>query len=422
MKVLAFEQSTLMPKASLLETVPLSSIALSTLSFFVIVSVQVVTGSFFTPISTVVDYYYPTNRTSKRFSIDLNFSHLTARNDFLTLDYSLARFSSSPNFTSLPLHIVQHITYPPDPAVKRNWRVIHKTDFFSFAPDSRFSAVIPILDHGISGNEAIQLSIGFAGDFREIAAVLFQYFHRNPMAFSYCRFCRLIMSVLIGHLALIFARQLRSLKFMTVLALLVGVTGVLASNPLALLLWRWDATHASDLVLSSLYLGVFRLFIFASLEMLWGQNVVLIALTLPFFALHAGMAGCCHFEAIAKIEGGELKFGMEPGLFWFDVIYAALIATWTALGIFLGGDHERSVAVFGVIGLVEIGACWTTRLVGKLAEIAPLVTLPSVVPMALGAIVLHLLSGDAHGAYQDLDGANAAVSTLVIREDDFGEQ
>jgi hypothetical protein len=143
------------------------------------------------------------------------------------------------------------------------------------------------------------------------------------------------MSFLIGYMLVVFAFYLKfdAESFTQIFLLVLGITGVFASNPLGYFL-RSKGTSAriSDHILLAVFTAVFRLFLLLELEMLRAHaaapKTLLVVLLAIFFAFYATVDAAAGYDRQTHVLQAEAEVPVvlqtETALLALDGSYVAV--------------------------------------------------------------------------------------------------
>jgi hypothetical protein len=147
------------------------------------------------------------------------------------------------------------------------------------------------------------------------------------------------MSFLIGYMVVIFALYLTfdAESFTQIMLLILGITGVLASNPATYFIpEKGTRARISDHILMAVFIGVFRLFMILGLEMLRSRstsppNFLTISLGI-LIGLYATVEAAASYDRETHIMQSEWEAPVilqtESWLMRLDTAYAAVLVVY----------------------------------------------------------------------------------------------
>jgi hypothetical protein len=224
--------------------------------------------------------------------------------------------------------------------------------------------------------------------------------------------------------------------FTETFCVILGFAGVLASNPIAVVLPATAHARLADHVLLAAYLGIFRLFGLILLELLRGQqsapSVCLFATLVAFFGVYAAV------DAAATLDRAQLCAGVETDIIVvlptealrliFHMLYIGMAGFWIMATIVQSGDYARArlfvVLVFMFAGFLATGFSQIYCVLTHALDFSLVPCLVNaIVHMTSGAFALFFMrSGKAPG-YKEMTevGPGGAIMAQQISSGDEGE-
>jgi hypothetical protein len=317
--------------------------------------------------------FYGMNETSGNVTVDIDItlSQLQDGHRFVTINASLisvltdmARVQSV-DFTT-------RNTFLKGTAIVRNDNPPKETFPVTFSAGSGKSALFPVAHFRIDGYDAIQLRITLQSSFHGIIGSEFVWHFANPSADKYARSTRLLLSFLMGYMLALFAFYLRfdSESFTQVFLLVVGITGVFASNPVTYFFPAIPGGKVSDHILLALFLATYKMFLVLELEMLRSHSpkpaTVYIAVIGVAFAFYATADSAASYDRQAHLEGAETETAVvlqtEALVAMMHCVYSVIVLTYAVTAFVLNdGLNPRRVAYFGASAVVTVIVLLFTR-------------------------------------------------------------
>jgi hypothetical protein len=239
---------------------------------------------------------FPVTKTPSTSSLDfnLNLGHVRALHSFLTLKCSLET-----DYHAAPLPIAVLTTAI---SVKQEVVVGSQTQLESFRVPANSSSVFELMALRVQDCDSIRICARVKCRLASVLAVKFEWVFVDPGARQYDRRMRLLLSLFVGCCLFIFrdSFHLDSEAFTHAFVLLVGVAGVLASNPFG---WIWPLSRepsVSDFIMPAAFFAMFRSFLVGQLELVRTRGVALHPIVLLLFGLieglHAALDATASFE------------------------------------------------------------------------------------------------------------------------------
>jgi hypothetical protein len=307
--------------------------------------------------------------TNTTIDIDIVLSLLETRHRFLDVNCTLARRRPAPRRLELEVIASWKTTFFKRTTVVGSATSNPETIKVEFLNDSNLGTPITILHRPVDDFDTAKTKIALTTDFEGIEGLQFKSIYLNPSAFSMSRASRFLLSILLGYMLTVYVSYLSfdSDALTEVFCLMLGITGVISSNPLAFM----RDSGLSDCVLLSVFVTLFRLFCFLQMELLRGRksslNMLFLVLSCAFFGLYGTV------DAAAAFERGQLYLDIEAEL---DTVlpteallvnlnwaYAAVCGLWALLA-FVQGRKWAQARFWVLVGLMATGlaATWFSRI------------------------------------------------------------
>jgi uncharacterized membrane protein len=237
------------------------------------------------------------------------------------------------------------------------------------------------------------------------------------------------MSFLIGYMLVVFAFYLSfdSESYTQVFLLILGVTGVFASNPLALFFIKGSEIRISDHVLMAVFTACYRLFILIQLELLRSHNSsvktwVTVVLGIVF-GLYATVDAAASYDRATHVASSEvivpIVLQTEYALMACHAVYLLASVIHVVIAIIQNaGANTRRIVFFGIslaVTGVVTGICQIYFvLVNKnMYSVVPQMLLSSV-HVTLAAITLFLLHSSSGAEYRPMDDSKQQQEAGMI--------
>jgi hypothetical protein len=392
------------------------------------------------PIFAVKEEYHTLNTTQSNVSIeiDITLSQFVPAHRFLAVNGSLVPRDASKSFT-LPVYVTVHAIYFRNSTVidsDTGYKSSH-ADLVYVAGDNHTS-FFSAMQSSLLDADTIRIRTSVETDFTGIGGFLFRWACADPSAEKYDRSSKLLNSFLVGYLLIAFVLYLRfdAESFTQIFLLVIGVTGVLASNPLTYFFPQGPGAHISNHIFMAVFQAVVRLFLIAQLELLAAHSAsaptaFLIVLGI-FFAFFATVQAAATYDREAHVLRAQkvvaLVLQTEYALIIFDLLFAVgSILTLIDAAVSNAGVYPRRVALFGVSIIGILGAILIGEVYFVLANKYMYTTIPSLLVssthMSFAGIALFLLhsgGGTQYNAIAEQPKADA-VQMALDEQSDHGD-
>jgi hypothetical protein len=208
-------------------------------------------------------------------------------------------------------------------------------------PGESASEFFPVLQAEVIDYDTAQVELSLDGDFDGIQGISFQWGFANPSPAKYVKGLKAIESILIGYfLVHVLSRGDGVHTFHEALGIVLGVAGIVASNPFGLLFST--PPGRIDHFLMAVYLGVFRMCCFFQIEFVRNRkpstNLFFALLVVGFF-VHYVVADFDFFGEFRKSQTEmelEIENSLDMKLLLTHCGYFGVAALWIALACFRG--------------------------------------------------------------------------------------
>jgi hypothetical protein len=370
----------------------------------VFIVVHVVAAFRAPPIRSFKNHYFPLNLLKSdrnaTLEIDLTLSLLQALHRSIEINCSLLKESTSSSESAFDLNVSMLARFAQNVTFLSSTFSEPRAVTVIFPRDSAQSSFFSILRRGIDDFDSISLKVSMTSNFEAIQGFMFRWSFVDPSARTYAKSAFYLMSGLVAYMLLVFAFSLQFdiERFTTYFCVVLGIAGILAPNPLRLIV---DTPAWLDALLISSYIGVFRLFCLAQLEMIArgtsAPNAITFSVLIAYFV---------YFAAFGSDDGTGIA------LLTYSAISAAHIAAACACS---RGMATRRLFLFALLLAADVCAGWTVRggeFVGSIVQ----EMLKVAVPMTGGAFAVFLLHTGAEPQYRKMDGAENGADTFTVEE------
>jgi hypothetical protein len=305
---------------------------------------------------------------------------------------------------------------------------------------SNRSSLFDVVYISIRGTDTIQIRMTVHTEYTGIAGFLFRWNFMDPGAEKYSRSARLLMSFLIGYILVVFSFYLKfdAESFTQIFLLVVGVTGIFASNPLTYFI-KSTGTVARifDHILMSVFTATFRLFLMVELEMLRTRTVapksILTILFGIFFAFHATVDATASYDRQTHLIQSEFEVSIilqtEIARMIFDAVYVIFSTLYLVIAIIQNdGAHTRRIAFFSFAVLVTSFLTVLTHIVFVMLNkymysvmSAMLFCSTHITIASMCIFMLHCGGGPEYKEMNTKDDQGPMVIDIVAQSDDDGD-
>jgi hypothetical protein len=306
-------------------------------------------------LATKQEYFPVAGESSTSWGIELALSDLLSIHRFVTVNCSVVSKNIESNRT-LPIDVsttktmLRNSQVVGTQAVERIQRVIRFSNGLNQSDSFRVTQL------PIDGLDSLRLKLSVRLSFPNLAGFAFLWTFANPAVDQYVGVSRLLLGCLVGYMLIVFAVHLQfdSDKFTQVLLLLVGISGVVAANPLRFV-YR-PPSYAEDILLS-LFVALYRMFIILQIDALRRgpllPNMVVILAAGIFFAIYGAI------DATVRCDR-QVSWGMRDVLIGCHLGYLGVCSVSLVIAVVVGNVVERARLVF--IGFSAVLTCGITLL------------------------------------------------------------
>jgi hypothetical protein len=307
----------------------------------------------------------------------------------------------------------------------------------------------------VEGIDTIQIRLSARADFTKVAGIQFSWNFANPSADKYNRSTKLLLSFLVAYMLVLYAFYLKfdSESFTQVYLLVLGITGVFASNPINYFFPSVPGANVSDHILLAIFIAIYRMFLILELEMLRSHSTrpktVLVAVLAIIFAFYATVDAAAGYDRQTHIANSEIETATvlqtEIARACLHSVYSIIALVYLIIaGVSNDGLNTRRLFFFGFSVI-------STVFVTLLSDVCLLFTnvwmysvkpslLATSIMTTLAALTLFLLHTGGGPEYVGLDkvkesdhqiieidqisedGADAAAGDADDDEEDDGEE
>jgi hypothetical protein len=298
--------------------------------------------------------------------------------------------------------------------------------------------MFPIAHVPVIHIDTLHVRITASTEYSNIEGFLFTWRSVTPIINNYYRDSLTLLSILSAYMLVIFIRSLQkdSEWFTHLLLVIVGLLGVLSSNPLSRA-FPAKEPRLADHVFLAVFVGAYRLFLFLELEILRTRSStpspILVLILIVAFGFYIKIDVAASFDRATQAFGSPFHRG--------DLLESETVAIWTHAVYFpvsiiyfcfawLGNDgiNLARLIFFGV----SVSASSVTTLVTRVravqegwwpSSIVPAIVYASVHATLAGAALFLMHSGmgtDYKGLEAELAGAGP-TGLDIERESDHAE-
>jgi hypothetical protein len=288
------------------------------------------------PILASKEEFFRLNNTDENVSIDVDItlSQLQEGHRFVVVNGSLIGRTTTLDKT-LPIEVTTRQTLMKNYNVVNNNADEKRKYDLKFVPGTNQSSVFDVVRLTIGTSDTVQIRLTVQTDFTGIAGFLFHWDFANPSAEKYSKSAKLLMSFLIGYMLVVFAFYLKfdAESFTQIFLLIIGITGVFASNPLGYFLKSTGTgARVSDHILLAVFTAVFRLFLLLELEMLRAHSTapktILVVILAIFFGFYATVDAAAGYDRQTQVLQAESEVPIvlqtETALIAIDSFYVVV--------------------------------------------------------------------------------------------------
>jgi hypothetical protein len=322
---------------------------------------------------------------------------------FISVNGTLVRTQISHRLLSLPVTLSSRTLFLRNNTVTNARDTHDKFIEVEIMPGEQISEAFPVFRAEIIDYDTVQIQLTLEADFDGIEGIAFGWAFANPSPSKYARAVKILASLLIGYFLIFFlARADGAHTFHEALGILVGVTGITASNPFGLL--QSGSSRLMDYFLMALYFGLFRMCCLSQLELVRSQRsspgVVFAMLSIIFFTCYVATDSTVSYEQGKRATESEFIFPaankVESRLLFAHAAYFGAAAIWLFMACYsrrkAGGAR---LTAFGFFILCDFFATGFSQIYSVRTKTLALTIFPSmlqaIVNMAAGALALFLM-------------------------------
>jgi hypothetical protein len=388
------------------------------------------------------DEFFKLNSTEENvsFEVEITLSQLQEGHRFVAVNGSLIRNKTDAD-TTLPIELTVRKTLMKNHSVISNVSDNKRKYTLHWESGSSRSSLFDVTHVPVRGIDAIHLKMTIQADYTGVAGFQFHWDFANPSAEKYSKSARLLMSFLIGYMVLVFAFYLKfdAEAFTQIFLLLVGITGIFASDPLTYFLNSKAAgLRISDHILTSVFTAVFRLFLVLELEMLRARSSVpkpiVTILFGIFFVFYATVDAAASYDRQAHISQSESEVPVilqtETALMIFDAMYVVFSTVYLVLAVIQNdGVNSRRIGFFSFAVLTTSGVTVLTHIVFVILNTRMYSVMPPILFCSIHITVasmciflLHYGGGPEYREMNTKDDQGPMVIDVVAQSDDEGDE
>jgi hypothetical protein len=327
------------------------------------------------PVFEYRQEYFQLNNTDGNISIDIDITlaDLHSLHRFVVVNCSLVAKAAGPERT-LPIDITMdrialtgYVDRAPTPALH-------------FGAGCNRSDPFEVARVVVTGFDTLQLRLTVTANYSSMSGFDFRWIFANPILEKYRHSANLLLSILMAYMLIVFALCLRvdSDSFTQVFLLLLGLLGVLSSNPLNLFLSLDSTPRLADAVLMAMFIALYRMFLLVELELLrtrqTAPNTLLLILLGMFFCFYATVDAAALFDRRVQVAQAEAEWPIvlqtETVLIWVHAAYLPISVIYlivAAIGndftsprrlVFFGGSVLATGLVTGVTQVLFVVNQW----------------------------------------------------------------
>jgi hypothetical protein len=312
------------------------------------------------PMLSNKEEYYKLNSTEGNVSVDIEItlSQLQEGHRFIAVNGSFV--ANNTLARTLPVELVVRKT------LQKNYNTVlsnldegKKKFDIHFTGTCNRSNWFDVGHIPLAGIDTVQLRLTLTSNYDNIAGLYFRWDFANPNAAKYDQSSKLLMSFLVGYMLVVFAFYLKfdAEYFTQIFLIIVGVTGVFASNPINYLLKPKPGARIADHILMAVFTAVFRLFLLLQCELVRTHSQTppksLTIILAIFFGFYAAVDAAASYDRHAHVfhSEGEVKvlFQTELANIVFSTLFAVGAIVYFVLGVIGNeGANLRRVVFLGI--------------------------------------------------------------------------
>jgi hypothetical protein len=377
--------------------------------------------------------YYKLNSTEGNVSIDVEITlsqlqdghrFITVNGSFVTNDTTLAH--------TIPVELGVRKT------LQKNYNTIQslsdedKKKFnLNFTPGNNRSEWFHVIHVPVVSIDTVQLRLTLTANYNNIVGFYFRWDFQNPNGEKYERSAKLLMSFLVGYMLVVFVFYLKfdAESFTQIFLLVVGVTGVFASNPLNFFFKSAPGAHITDHILMAVFIAVFRLFLVLQCELIRSHSQtppkILVIILSIFFGFYATVDAAASYDRHSHVlhAEGEVKllFQTELALIAFNVVYAiGAVGYFIVAAIANEGANLRRVIFLGFSVLAVVASTIIGKVVFPITGYGMYLLLPEMLTSAahitFASIALFLLHSGGGREYKVIEKQDKDQPGVILEE------
>jgi hypothetical protein len=228
---------------------------------------------------------------SSTYNADVTLAGLQPSHCFVRLNFSLLSETIS-NTSTVEFDIVFRVAQVSKFFVTRSQSLEFRKLTAQFPKGKNRSSSHRLLQVPVHKMDAFQGRLTIQTDFEKIRGFALSWEFFNPSAVRFVRVARLLSSVLIAYLLIVFLfySKFESELWTQYFLVAVAVAGIFVSNPIGFVArFEWSLFVSSDL-LPAVFLGVYRMFLLLELELLRARSIT----PNPQFVAYVAIFCCLH--------------------------------------------------------------------------------------------------------------------------------
>jgi hypothetical protein len=372
---------------------------------------------------------YKLNETGGNVTVDIDvtLSELVDGHRFVSINASLVTDDLSAART-LDIEVTARNTFLKGVTTVRTDNPPKETRQVAFTTASNTSTAFSVCTFPVSAIDNAQLRISLQSNFNHITGVEFTWGFANPSSDKYNRSTKLLLSFLVGYMLVLFAFYLRfdSESFTQVYLLVIGITGVFASNPVTYFFPSVPGGKISDHILMALFLAIYKMFLVLEMEMLRSHTTapktILVVILGVIFAFYATVDAAASYDRCVHVSNSEIESKVvlqtEVARAILDGVYSlAIIIYFIVAALGNDGINARRLGYFGFsvfatacVLLFSDGFCVFANLWMYTAK--PSLFAQSIIA-TLAALTLFLLHSGGGPEYVGLDKVKDADQQVI---------
>jgi hypothetical protein len=356
--------------------------------------------------------------------VDIVLSQLDVMHRILEINCTLIRHRPAVHAVHLELVVFVKAIFLLNSSVRSSVKSRPDRLSVSFAEDTRRSFPFSILRKEVIGFDSLQLKLTMLSNFNQIDGLLFSWSFANPAAAKCFRAVRLLLSLLIAYMLIIYVSFLTSDDpdfFTQIFCIVLGVFGVLAANPISALPGS-GAPNILDHLLAAVYAAALRLFFILQLDMIRTGAAaprpdVVAGLGTPF-VLYAVVEAAAAFDRAQLVAGVaiDIVFQTERALAYFHKAYAAALAVWAVLAYRQKRARTR-LCIFVAFASAGLAAPVLAHAAAdELQSITPALVYTTV-HVTTGAFTIFLMHSHGTKTYMDIED-DVHIEVMVHQDED----